>query len=169
MTLVHKAVDACKSVLRGLHGNKIVQRELDRAKRTLLMRHEAETKSNAYWLGLLAYLQASSVPRKDVSCIKDLIFLYEAATVEDVYVAYETLKVDDESLYACVGIAGNQAGEDFSASHDCKAAFSIELIRVQVLAFPRKMQCSLKSHFFYGNVNTLMVIYYLLFKEKEFA
>ena len=28
------------------------------------MRHEAETKSNAYWLGLLAHLQASSVPRK---------------------------------------------------------------------------------------------------------
>lgn len=34
------------------------------AKRTLLMRHEAEIKSNAYWLGLLAHLQATSVPRK---------------------------------------------------------------------------------------------------------
>uniref|UniRef100_I1LFY2 Peptidase M16 N-terminal domain-containing protein n=1 Tax=Glycine max TaxID=3847 RepID=I1LFY2_SOYBN len=61
---VHKAVDACKNVLRGLHSNKITERELDRAKRTLLMRHEAEIKSNAYWLGLLAHLQASSVPRK---------------------------------------------------------------------------------------------------------
>jgi hypothetical protein len=28
------------------------------------MRHETEIKSNAYWLGLLAHLQASSVPRK---------------------------------------------------------------------------------------------------------
>lgn len=37
------------------------------AKRTLIMRHEAESKSNAYWLGLLAHLQASSVPRK-VGC-----------------------------------------------------------------------------------------------------
>lgn len=27
---VHKAVEACKNVLRGLHGNKISQRELDR-------------------------------------------------------------------------------------------------------------------------------------------
>ncbi|XP_010270649.1 PREDICTED: stromal processing peptidase, chloroplastic isoform X2 [Nelumbo nucifera] len=61
---VYKAVDACKSVLRGLENNRIAQRELDRAKRTLLMRHEAETKSNAYWLGLLAHLQAHSVPRK---------------------------------------------------------------------------------------------------------
>lgn len=34
------------------------------AKRTLLMRHEAEIKSNAYWLGLMAHLQAASVPRK---------------------------------------------------------------------------------------------------------
>lgn len=28
------------------------------------MRHEAESKSNAYWLGLLAHLQAAYVPRK---------------------------------------------------------------------------------------------------------
>ncbi|KAJ7982662.1 Stromal processing peptidase, chloroplastic [Quillaja saponaria] len=109
---VHKAVDACKSVLRGLHTNKITERELDRAKRTLLMRHEAEIKSNAYWLGLLAHLQASSVPRKDISCIKDLVSLYEAATIEDIFMAYEQLKVDENSLYSCIGIAGAQAGQD---------------------------------------------------------
>lgn len=111
---VHKAVDACKNVLRGLHNNRIAQRELDRAKRTLLMRHEAEIKTNAYWLGLLAHLQASSVPRKDISCIKDMVFLYETATIEDIYVAYEQLKVDENSLYTCIGIAGTQAGEEIS-------------------------------------------------------
>lgn len=109
---VHKAVDACKNVLRGLHSNKITLRELDRAKRTLLMRHEAEIKSNAYWLGLLAHLQASSVPRKDISCIKDLTLLYEAAGIEDVYVAYEQLKVDEDSLYSCIGIAGAQEEDE---------------------------------------------------------
>ncbi|XP_019421372.1 PREDICTED: stromal processing peptidase, chloroplastic-like isoform X1 [Lupinus angustifolius] len=112
---VHKAVDACKNVLRGLHSNKITERELDRAKRTLLMRHEAEIKSNAYWLGLLAHLQASSVPRKDISCIKDLTFLYDAATVEDIYLAYEQLKVDENNLYSCIGIAGAQAGQEIAA------------------------------------------------------
>ncbi|XP_030532446.1 stromal processing peptidase, chloroplastic [Rhodamnia argentea] len=112
---VHKAVDACKNVLRGLHSNKIAQRELDRAKRTLLMRHEAEIKSNAYWLGLLAHLQASSVPRKDISCIKDLTSLYEAATIEDIFLAYDQLKIDESSLYSCVGIAGAQAGEEIIA------------------------------------------------------
>ncbi|WOK95316.1 stromal processing peptidase, chloroplastic [Canna indica] len=111
---VYKAVDACKSVLRGLYSNKIAQRELDRAKRTVLMRHEAETKSNAYWLGLMAHIQSSSIPRKDISCIKDLTSLYEAATIDDIYIAYEHLKVDDTSLFCCVGVAGVQAGEDIS-------------------------------------------------------
>ncbi|XP_062178584.1 stromal processing peptidase, chloroplastic-like isoform X2 [Phragmites australis] len=111
---VHKAVDACKSVLRGLHSSRIVERELDRAKRTLLMKHEAETKTNAYWLGLLAHLQSSSVPRKDVSCIKELTTLYESAKIEDLYLAYEHLKVDDSSLFACIGIAGAESGEDMN-------------------------------------------------------
>ncbi|CAJ2650877.1 unnamed protein product [Trifolium pratense] len=112
---VHKAVDACKSVLRGLHSNQITERELDRAKRTLLMRHEAEIKSNAYWLGLLAHLQASSVPRKDISCIKDLTSLYEAATIEDTFLAYEQLKVDEDSLYSCIGVAGAQTAQNIEA------------------------------------------------------
>ncbi|KAF7097156.1 hypothetical protein CFC21_099010, partial [Triticum aestivum] len=115
---VHKAVDACKGVLRGLHHNKIVERELDRAKRTLLMKHEAETKTNAYWLGLLAHLQSASVPRKDISCIKELTTLYESATIEDLYLAYEHLKVDDSSLFACIGIAGAESGEDVNADDE---------------------------------------------------
>ncbi|KAH6829419.1 Insulinase family protein [Perilla frutescens var. hirtella] len=113
---VHKAVDACKNVLRGLHSNQIAPRELDRARRTLLMRHEAESKSNAYWLGLMAHLQATSVPRKNISCIKDLPSLYEAATIEDVYVAYEQLKIDEKSLFSCIGVAGSQAGDPITAS-----------------------------------------------------
>lgn len=32
---VHKAVDACKGVLRGLHSSRIVERELDRVSRSL--------------------------------------------------------------------------------------------------------------------------------------
>ncbi|KAK9684952.1 hypothetical protein RND81_10G245300 [Saponaria officinalis] len=119
---VHKAVDACKNVLRGLHSNKIAPRELDRAKRTLLMKHEAEIKANAYWLGLLAHLQAASVPRKDLTCIKDLIFLYEAATIEDVYVAYNQLKVDEDSLYACIGVAGAQARDEISGALEVEEA-----------------------------------------------
>ncbi|KAG2693072.1 hypothetical protein I3760_08G081700 [Carya illinoinensis] len=120
---VHKAFEACKSVLRGLHSNKITQRELDRAKRTLLMRHEAEIKSNAYWLGLLAHLQASSVPRKGISCIKDLTSLYEAASIEDVYLAYDQLKVDENYLYSCIGVAGAQAGDEITGEDESHEGF----------------------------------------------
>ncbi|XP_076939981.1 stromal processing peptidase, chloroplastic-like [Bidens hawaiensis] len=109
---VHRAVEACKNVLRGLHTKKIAEHELDRAKRTLLMKHDAESKSNAYWLGLIAHLQAASVHRKDISCINDLVMLYGAATIEDVYLAYEQLKIDEQSLYCCIGVAGAQAGDD---------------------------------------------------------
>ena len=51
---------------------------------------------------------------QDVSCIKDLTSLYEAATIEDIYHAYEQLKVDEDSLYSCVGVAGTQAGEEIN-------------------------------------------------------
>jgi hypothetical protein len=51
---------------------------------------------------------------QDVSCIKDLTSLYEAATIEDIYVAYEQLKVDEDSLYSCIGVAGAQAGEEIN-------------------------------------------------------
>lgn len=49
---------------------------------------------------------------QDISCIKDLTALYEAATIEDVYIAYDQLKIDDDSLYSCVGVAGTQAGDE---------------------------------------------------------
>ncbi|KAE9450976.1 hypothetical protein C3L33_17140, partial [Rhododendron williamsianum] len=101
---VYKAVDACKNVLRG--------------KTDPVMRHEAESKSNAYWLGLLAHLQAASVPRKDITCIKDLNSLYEAATVKDLYLAYDQLKIDESSLYSCIGVAGAQAGEEIAGNED---------------------------------------------------
>jgi len=49
---------------------------------------------------------------QDISCIKDLNALYEAATIEDIYIAYEHLKVDDASLFSCIGVAGVQSDED---------------------------------------------------------
>lgn len=58
-----------------------------------------------------------SVWYQDISCIKDLTLLYETATIEDIYVAYEQLKIDENSLYSCIGIAGAQAGEDVSGKY----------------------------------------------------
>ena len=49
---------------------------------------------------------------QDISCIKEMTKLYESATIEDLYLAYEHLKVDDSSLFSCIGIAGAESGED---------------------------------------------------------
>lgn len=51
---------------------------------------------------------------QDITCIKDLNSLYEAATVGDLYLAYDQLKIDESSLYSCIGVAGAQAGEDIA-------------------------------------------------------
>eukprot|EP00250_Pteridium_aquilinum_P006240 c16198_g1_i1 orf=144-3938(+) len=105
---VQKAVAASLKVLQGLRENPISKRDLDRARRTLMMRHESDSKDNTYWLGLLTHVQSAKVFRKDISCIRDLFKLYESATIEDVYNAYDLLKVDDESVFTCMGIAGAQ-------------------------------------------------------------
>jgi len=117
---VQKAVDACKAVLRGLDHNKISQRELDRAKKTLLMKHNQDCKSNnVYWLALMAHLQAKSVPRKNVSCIRELSGLYERATIDDINLAYTHLGIDESSLFACIGISGaNQPDVDIPVVED---------------------------------------------------
>eukprot|EP00249_Psilotum_nudum_P024970 c29336_g1_i1 orf=853-4701(-) len=112
---VDKAVEASLNVLRGLHVNRINQRELDRAKRTLTMRHESDSKDNAYWLGLLTHLQAPSVPRKDVGCIRDLLHMYDISTTDDVYNAYNHLSLDDDSIFTCIGVAGTDAGKEVPA------------------------------------------------------
>jgi hypothetical protein len=51
---------------------------------------------------------------QDISCIKDLTSLYEAASIEDIYLAYDQLKVDENSLYSCIGVAGAQAGDEIT-------------------------------------------------------
>lgn len=38
--------------------------------------------------------------------------MYEAANIEDIYLAYEQLKIDENSLYSCIGIAGSQVGQE---------------------------------------------------------
>jgi len=106
------AVDASLNVLRSIQGSRINQRELDRAKRTLLMRHESDSKDNTYWLGLLTHLQAPTVSRKDVGCLRDLPYLYEVATADDVYNAYNYLSLDDTSLFTCMGIAGVEVDKE---------------------------------------------------------
>ncbi|CAI7839775.1 unnamed protein product [Closterium sp. NIES-53] len=121
---IQQAVEASLNVLRGLQANRITQRELDRAKRTLIMRHESDLKDNAYWLGMLTHLQCDYVPRKTVSCIADLPCIYEITTVDDVYTVYNHIPLDDNSVFTCIGIAGAVGSDVDSAGSESDASDS---------------------------------------------
>lgn len=69
---------------------------------------------NSELVAVLQVFNTFSFSSQDISCIKELTSLYEAATIEDIYVAYEELKIDENSLFSCIGIAGVNAGEDIS-------------------------------------------------------
>jgi len=60
---------------------------------------------------------------QDVSCINELTTLYESATIEDLYLAYQHLKVDDSSLFACIGIDGAESGEDTNGTKQLMLCF----------------------------------------------
>ena len=85
---IQEAADASLRVLRSLKDARVTPRELLRARRTLLARHETDLKDNAYRLGLLTHLQCDAVPLKVPAAVRDLRRAYEAATVEDVHDAY---------------------------------------------------------------------------------
>lgn len=57
-----------------------------------------------------------------------MICLHEAATVEDVYIAYEQLKIDENCLFSCIGIAGSQAGEPVIGEVKCIKLVICELL-----------------------------------------
>ena len=48
---------------------------------------------------------------QDVGCLRDLPYLYEVTTADDVYNAYNYLSLDDNSLFTCMGVAGSEAGK----------------------------------------------------------
>ena len=68
---IDEAAAASLRVLRGLALRRVTTRELDRARRTLLTRHESDLKDNQYWLGLLSHAQSESVPGKNLGCVSD--------------------------------------------------------------------------------------------------
>lgn len=106
---IHEALAASLNVLRQLDTMRVTLRELQRAQRTLITRHESELKDNSYWLGLLTHLQSSSVPYKSIDCLRDLRPMFEAVTLEDVYQAYGQFDFGDGGIFTCVGTSGQEA------------------------------------------------------------
>ena len=103
---IDQAMSASLSTVRGLTTQPVSQHELDRAKRTLLTRHESDLKDNGYWISLLTHLQNDLVPGKDVDCLGELVKMYQQAIVPDIYAAYQLLGLGEEDVFTCVGISG---------------------------------------------------------------
>ena len=72
-------------------------------------------QANVYWLGLLTHLQSPEVPLKNLASLRDLVAMYEAAKVEDLYDALASFSLDDESVFTCIGVSGKTppAQKDF--------------------------------------------------------
>lgn len=107
-----KIKDAMMASLRVLRSGSIqpfTSRDLLRAKRTLITRHESDLKDNGYWLAMLTHVQAPSVPLKSVECLRDLRSMYESITVEDIYDAYNNFDFSDEAVFSCIGTSGKDA------------------------------------------------------------
>lgn len=104
-----KIKDAMMASMRVLRSGSIqpfTSRDLLRAKRTLITRHESDLKDNGYWLALLTHIQSPSVPLKSVECLRDLTAMYDAITIEDIYEAYSHFDFSDEATYTCIGTSG---------------------------------------------------------------
>ncbi len=105
---IHEALGASLNVLRQLDTMRVTLRELQRAQRTLITRHDSELKDNSYWLGLLTHLQSPSVPYKSLDCLRDLRVMFESVTLDDIYQAYEQFDFRDGAIFTCVGTSGTE-------------------------------------------------------------
>jgi predicted Zn-dependent peptidase len=106
---IHDALAATLAVLRDLRASRVTPAELARAKRTLVTKHESELKTNGYWIALLTHLQAPGVPHKTVEALRDMVAVYESATVDDLYAVYDALELGDADVFTCVGTSGKVA------------------------------------------------------------
>ena len=85
---VHETIKASVEVLQQIATQKISVRELLRAKRTLLTKHESELQKNFYWIDLLTHLQCDQVPLKTVEVLRDYKQMLTSVSVDDLYDAY---------------------------------------------------------------------------------
>ena len=51
------------------------------------------------------------MPGKTVDVLRDLVSMYEAASVDDIYEALQHFNLDDNNVITCIGVSGKQAPE----------------------------------------------------------
>jgi hypothetical protein len=53
-------------------------------------------------------MQNPLVPNKNVDCLRDLLTMYQTASLEDVFTAYRHLGLTDDVVFTCVGTSGRE-------------------------------------------------------------
>ena len=111
---VDEALAASLRTLRGIGSQGITARELDRARMTLMTRHDADDKNNTAnekLLALLMHAQYEGAPHKQAAGTGDVLALYKACTVDDVMTAFAGLQTGPEHVFTCVGTSGSAADQ----------------------------------------------------------
>jgi hypothetical protein len=106
---VDDALAASVRTLRGLATQPVNVRELDRARMTLITRHDADDKNataNEKLVELLMHTQLPGAPHKTAAGAGDVVALYKAVTVDDVMLAYAGLGTAPDQVFTCVGTSG---------------------------------------------------------------
>jgi predicted Zn-dependent peptidase len=120
---IDEAIEAGVRVLRGFKLQRVSQREVDRARLTLLSRHEMDSKTNAYWADLMQCTNTPDLaPLKTVQCIADLPLMYDAMTVDDLQEVYEQLGLAEGEMFTSVTIAGETEPPPYLSRKDVDAA-----------------------------------------------
>ena len=70
--------------------------------------HGGCPQTNTFQLQLLTNLQSDAVPTKVLECLRDARVAFEAATLEDLYVWFDRLRLSDDAIFTCIGTSGPQ-------------------------------------------------------------
>jgi len=120
---IDDALNAGVRVLRGFKMQRVSQREVDRARLTLLSRHEMDLKTNNYWADLMQCTNTPDLaPKKKIDCIADLPLMYEACTAEDLQEVYDMLGLGEGEMFTSVTIAGKEEPKPFVNPKDVASA-----------------------------------------------
>lgn len=110
-----QALDACKETLAALRkSSPITPDNVESAKRVILNRHEGELRTSAYWTHLMSGIQEESIPLKGPLAVTDFGAVVESITSKDLQLTLETLGLDEDKLYTCIGKTVLPEGSELS-------------------------------------------------------
>jgi len=107
-----KALDACKETLQAARSwDPITRDNLQSAAYELVSKHQGALQTNRYWIDLMSGLQLDALADKNVDYIRDFVQLVNLIEVRDVQEMLETLAIDEEGMWSCIGSSGHTTSD----------------------------------------------------------